>query len=189
MLKSLSCIFVITNLLFHSNEVHFNDSKLTLKNDTIAWSGNYRLVWDDFKGEIPKNTPFSVKAQTQSGIYVEEIRVKGKVPKYKIETYFLKMVSWTKVKDEKILMHEQLHFDISELYARKLRKSFDSLKVRNVIDRNIYKDFYNSNFIKLNEYQDQYDKEVYFDEIAQEEWTEKIATELYYLSKYEMPNK
>jgi hypothetical protein len=185
MLKSLLYVFIIGNLLFYSNKVHFNSTNLELKNDTIVWSNKYRLVWDDFKGKIPENIPSHVKAQTQSGIYVEEIRVKGKVPKYKIEAYFLKMISWTKVNDENILLHEQLHFDISELYARKLKKSFDSLKAKNVVDRNVYKEFYNSNFIKLNDYQDQYDKEVYFDDVAQEEWINKIAFELQDLSKYE----
>ncbi|MEO5776395.1 MAG: hypothetical protein ABIQ27_05795 [Flavobacterium sp.] len=187
MLKILSGFFIIGSLIFSSNFIRFNKNHLKPNNDTIVWSGKNRLTWDDFKGS-PDNPKVYVKANTASGIYAKQIRVAGKVKirKYKIQSYFMKNNSWTKVHDEKVLKHEQLHFDITELYARKLRKSFDSLNTKGVTDKIVYEKIYNSNFTKANEYQDVYDGEVYFNEIKQQEWIDKIASEFQNFKMYEL---
>jgi predicted secreted Zn-dependent protease len=44
-----------------------------------------------------------------------------------VKNYFDKDQSWMMVKNAYVLQHEQIHFNISELYARKIRKSADSL--------------------------------------------------------------
>ncbi len=91
--------------------------------DMIYWSEDYRLSWDDFEG-IPAYHRTSVSALTASGIVHYKGCKDGKII-YKVRSYFEKNESW--VKDEARtphhLAHEQIHFDITELYARQLRKA------------------------------------------------------------------
>jgi hypothetical protein len=47
------------------------------------------------------------------------------------------------VKNAYVLQHEQIHFNISELYARKIRKSADSLARKNITNLNIYRNMVN----------------------------------------------
>lgn len=90
--------------------------------DTIYWSENDRLEWDDFEGK-PRHDYQGVSALTSSGIVHYKGCKDGKI-NYKVRAYFEKEESW--VKEEAMtthhLIHEQIHFDITELYARKLRK-------------------------------------------------------------------
>ena len=46
----------------------------------------------------------------------------------KVKCVFVKRKSWTTTADSAVLVHEQGHFDISEMYARKLRKVFKEYK-------------------------------------------------------------
>lgn len=46
---------------------------------------------------------------------------------YNISAVFSKYDSWMIVKSEDILLHEQIHFDIFELHARKMRKKLQQL--------------------------------------------------------------
>jgi hypothetical protein len=90
--------------------------------DTIYWSESDRLEWGDFAGQ-PRHEYKDISALTSSGIVHYKGCKNGKI-NYKVRAYFEKMESW--VKDEARtthhLEHEQIHFDITELYARKLRK-------------------------------------------------------------------
>jgi hypothetical protein len=90
--------------------------------DTIYWSENDRLEWEDFAGQ-PRHEYKDISALTSSGIVHYQGCKEGKI-NYKVRAYFEKQESW--VKDEARtahhLEHEQIHFDITELYARKLRK-------------------------------------------------------------------
>jgi hypothetical protein len=90
--------------------------------DTIYWSESDRLVWDDFEGQ-PRHDYKGVSALTSSGIVHYKGCKNGKI-NYKVRAYFEKEESWVKeeARTGHHLIHEQIHFDITELYARKLRK-------------------------------------------------------------------
>lgn len=92
-------------------------------NDVIYWSSDYRLTWDDFAGE-PRFDYESISALTSSGIIHYKGCKDGEIT-FKVQAYFEKDESW--VKEEALtdhhLIHEQIHFDITELAARRLRKS------------------------------------------------------------------
>ena len=64
---------------------------------------------------------------------------KNTVPEISIKNYFDRNESWILVKEDYVLQHEQIHFDISELYTRKLRKSIESLQQKKVSNLEIYK--------------------------------------------------
>ncbi len=90
--------------------------------DILYWSEDYKLQWNDFQGE-PRYDHETISAITSSGIVHYKGCKDGKII-YKVQSYFERSESW--VKDEALtshhLAHEQIHFDITELYARKLRK-------------------------------------------------------------------
>jgi len=92
----------------------------------ILWVNNTRLTWDDFKGnydtvvynrQFAANTHWSLrykyKISPQTGLNID------------VFAYFIPNASWVKDESKKkdaLLRHEQLHFDLTELFARKLRK-------------------------------------------------------------------
>ena len=85
-----------------------------------------------------------------------------------------------KDKTDYLLKHEQLHFDIAELFARKMRKQFSekkfNLKSMKTEMSNLYKD----QFTKLGEYQKEYDKETNHSRITkkQAKWAKDVQEAL-----------
>lgn len=90
--------------------------------DIIYWSENYKLNWSDFQAN-PRTDYQNFSALTSSGI-VHYTGCENGIISYKVRAYFEKHESWVKdeARTEHHLNHEQIHFDITELYARKLRK-------------------------------------------------------------------
>lgn len=98
----------------------------SLSAQKIYWSESQKLVWDNFKSKRNSLGGNTVVAYTHCGWEYSVITSSDpKVPvKMAIETVFNEDKSW---KDEKrindyVLLHEQKHFDIAEIHARKLRK-------------------------------------------------------------------
>jgi hypothetical protein len=98
--------------------------------DVIYWSSDYRLTWDDFAGE-PRFDYEAIGALTSSGIIHYKGCKDGDIT-FKVQAYFEKNESW--VKEEALtshhLIHEQIHFDITELAVRRLRKSLKERKFK-----------------------------------------------------------
>lgn len=92
----------------------------------IDWNANHRLQWSDFQGE-PDYENWRVAAVTSSLIQFSYYCDSG-VLKCDSKAVFMKDNSWVKADevDGDYLVHEQLHFDITELYARKMRKMLDN---------------------------------------------------------------
>ena len=99
-----------------------------IQNDesVLSWDASYKLSWSDFKAK--PNTNSSAVAITASGIifgFSIKQTDKNKVVSFTTDVYahFYPEQSWYKMKraNNHILQHEQLHFDITELYARKFR--------------------------------------------------------------------
>src|SRR5215203_4402399 len=86
----------------------------------IPWIMNYRLTWEDFLCEPKRNTDAVASTSTALGIAYQ---IKGGKLTYQITCKFSKNKSWGLVKTPYILAHEQGHFDITEIFARKLYQS------------------------------------------------------------------
>jgi len=93
--------------------------------DDVFWSAEHPLQWADFQG-IPDYENDFVKALTASSIRYSYGCENGYVS-YHIESVFKKSQSWVKEEARTTyhLSHEQLHFDITELFARKLNDALD----------------------------------------------------------------
>lgn len=151
--------------------------------ETILWSSDRSLSWDDFRGDVPLNA--RAAAITASGI-TYRFSTSGTKDNlqvdFKVDTFFYPTKSWYQpvLCDEVILSHEQLHFDISEHYARKLKRRLndESFTYGNVKAK--VKSIYREINTELNDFQNQYDDETNFsrDREKQQEWIVKIEKAL-----------
>ena len=94
--------------------------------ERFSWDSRKPLSWSDFKGMPDRASKYAASANTgMSHTYV--ISSKGVLVKKasKVQANFYPNLSWyvPKLINETTLGHEQTHFDISELHARKLRKA------------------------------------------------------------------
>lgn len=129
--------------------------------EEVLWTPDFRFTWTDFKGSVPENS--SAAATTASGIsydfstYYENDELKID---YKVYTYFYPSRSWYKpqICDDVTLLHEQLHFDITELYARKLRTQLAEVTFSKNVKVEI-RQRYKAILRQLNDFQNKYDSE------------------------------
>jgi predicted secreted Zn-dependent protease len=152
--------------------------------DTIYWNANRKLTWEDFKGRPDKTT--NLLAMTQAGIGYEVACKNGEL-KLKIYCYFNVTKSWTKeTNSEDLLRHEQVHFDITELYTRKLRKRLSELSDPCGKDIKELDKAYTNIFKACADRQDAYDRESEhsLNDEQQKMWEAKIASELKALEKF-----
>ena len=107
--------------------------EITEANDAekIYWSPDAQLTWADFEAE-PDYSKRAVAALTASAIVYRYHCGEDGYLVYNVQAAFKKDQSW--VKEEALtahhLQHEQLHFDITELYARQLRKNLANFRFK-----------------------------------------------------------
>lgn len=158
------------------------------KTDKIFWDQMNTLNWGYFKVKPSDNAEHA--AQSNIGISTScSYNLNGAV--ISIRGSFNRSNSWVKddCKNAYILNHEQRHFDITEIYARKFRKELGETPMT-------FKNF-NATFTALyakivaehNSYQDLYDNESNhsIDEAKQIAWDNRIDAELEALSEYAEP--
>lgn len=156
-----------------------------IDNDKLLWISEQKLTWKDFEMEKSIEEAGNKEAETQCEIKILEIKLVNNLPKILIGTFFVKSKSWTITNSSKTLSHEQLHFDIYELYSRKIRKKFDELNNKKESDIQVYQDVY-SELINLAIKENvMYDNEVYFNDVKQQEWIDRVTKELLSLKDYE----
>lgn len=168
---------------------HLPNQKATSKpkpDSSIIWQANI-LTWKDFQMTPPKDTQ-TIKAITNSGISVSmsSSGLKNDTMRFVVNTIFGKNLSWSVTSDSLVLLHEQKHFDITEIFARKLRKYLHEVVVTQKSIPTI------SNEIRkiINEqqsYQKRYDSETNhsINIEAQITWNLKVDMELTNLNAYQ----
>ncbi|MEO5591750.1 MAG: DUF922 domain-containing protein [Chitinophagaceae bacterium] len=157
----------------------------TQNDDTgLPWTASRRLTWDDFKSRPDNNSANA--ALTSSKITFKYNYDSDKRFNYTIGCVFEKNTSWGRVKTDYILSHEQGHFDIAEIYARKLNKIIKAYKFNAATAQKEVPAIYQKIMNDLSAMQNQYDDETDFsrDKEQQAAWSEKINRELYKLGEY-----
>lgn len=158
------------------------------KNDTILyWTESRKLEWDDFRGKVPIECGKD-KARSHLSIEIVYQTKNGEVKNVLVPCTFLKNSSWTKDTSLLVLEHEQIHFDIAEVYARKLRKAVSFLKEQDEEELKVYDDTITSLLKEHRKRQDDYDNETNhsINKGQQENWNRQIAKELEELKEYEV---
>jgi Bacterial protein of unknown function (DUF922) len=100
--------------------------------DGIVWSATRPLLWSDFKGPAPSNSG-QEGARTVYSLF-NGARCTRQIFEFQVITAFLPRQSWvepvvlrTTAESQRTLRHEQTHFDLAEVYARRMRKYFAEL--------------------------------------------------------------
>ncbi|MCM4165238.1 DUF922 domain-containing protein [Arenibacter sp. A80] len=148
------------------------------EDEVVLWTPERKLSWSDFKGRPSANS--GAAAITASGI-TYSFSAQGTNDKmvldFKVDTYFYPEKSWyiPKLANPTILGHEQLHFDIAEVFARKLRRILDTTQFTGNAKYEV-KEIYRNILHELNNYQNQYDSETNFsrDTVQQLSWNKNI---------------
>lgn len=154
---------------------------------TLPWREDFKLSWNDFKGE--QNSESDAVAVTASGITFSYVVRKSntRIVAYKaiVNAHFYPEKSWVKLElaDDYVLAHEQLHFDITELHVRKLRKQISVIKASEHLGAELDRLHKNTNN-SLAEMQNQYDTESNnsINKEVQANWMAFVSEEL---KKYE----
>lgn len=151
----------------------------------IAWADG-PLKWSDFKAE-PNRTGH--KAETHTELTASYTADQDSLY-FEVRCVFHPDRSWTKeTNNDYLLNHEQRHFDLTEVYTRKLRKE---LTESNVTVRN-YKRIFSDTFREVNRelyhMQQEYDKETRHSlfEDAQAKWDKLIDEALIEYADYTHP--
>lgn len=159
------------------------------KDEKIRWRDDLQLSWEDFKAEPDLSSSYS--ANTNSGISYDwsYSKARGEVKlEHEVFSNFYPYRSWVKPDlrdDEYLLAHERLHFDISELHARRLRKALSEYEpARNI--RQDLKQIYNRIDEERRKMQKAFDKETNHSENREAEtaWRKFVKTELEKLSDF-----
>lgn len=153
--------------------------------DKIFWNENRKLVWADFQSKTQPNTS-KAAATTFCGIsYLLKSPTKKFTSKeVKIQSFFVPSKSWTHNEHETdlVLMHEQSHFDIAELFARRFRKLISD----KTMDAKMLQKYYTEIYDDYKDYQQDYETVTNNGRIhdKQYEYTEKIKQEIKKLSDF-----
>lgn len=143
------------------------------KEELIDWSSNRLLTWADYKGAPRRFSDAAASTTTYLGL--EYQAGQGKFT-YTIQCRFSATKSWGAAKTDYILKHEQGHFDIAEIFARKLHKELSAYRFNSNTFRDDLREIYNRVSGEKEAFQQQYDRETDHSRlrIRQEEWLVKI---------------
>lgn len=150
--------------------------------EKIIWHENRKLTWADFKAT--PNGPPDYVASTNSGVSFsfsyKERNGRAEIV-YTVRSNFYPNLSWYRPErvSKYILEHEQMHFDISELFARKLKEELATI-TRDINFKGKAEAAYESNELDRQRMQEQYDFESDHSNNAEGEtkWRAYVAAQL-----------
>lgn len=151
--------------------------------ELLDWDANRRLTWADYKAKPDQD---SDAAASTASVLAVSYGISSAGFTYKIECRFSKTRSWGLHKTDYILSHEQGHFDIAEIYARKLHQRMSAYRFNKNNYQKELNRIYNEVADEKAAFQQQYDRETRhsIDEIKQAEWLKKISRMLEELKEY-----
>ncbi|MFX0557622.1 DUF922 domain-containing protein [Maribacter sp. CXY002] len=150
--------------------------------EEVPWRSDLKLNWNHFKGEVPMGS--GAAATTASGISYRfsTFYENGKMKlEYSVYAFFYPTESWYKPKicNDVTLSHERLHFDISELFARKMDEEMAKTSFTKNVKQEV-RAIYKKTLRELNMFQNEYDIETNYSRNVpqQKHWIAKIQRAL-----------
>ena len=181
LLKYCLIIALITN---------YNNSCYSQKSESrtsIIWTKERKLSKSDFKALI--NPRSNVVAETAVNIIIQPYTLKKGKYHYRVLAIFYKNKSWLNSYSSDVLKHEQLHFDIAELYAREMRKKIHDTQLSNgkVLESD-YRKIHKQLIREYENFQKEYDSQTKHstNKTPQKNWETIIANRLSNLEKYRL---
>lgn len=177
---------LIMNLSFSQNIMVDNESK-------VSWNSERKINWGDFKSKLAPSkfsnakTSYKIEIIPENVLVDENDRIKD-YEKLTVVANFFKKESWSGSKDENLLIHERLHFDIAELFARKIRKRFSELKRNKESRFKVYSSEYSKLWNKGRNFQNKYDVETShgINLVENKEWVLRVKNQISSLKEYEL---
>ena len=146
----------------------------------IEWTPDYKLEWSDFKASGKVSKGFSVAASTCGFGYDGIVRHHEMIVNVYVRFYCRE--SWKNPGYDlpEVLRHEQLHFDICELYGRKLYKGILQLRKDNMLNESNLKRLYDYLIEEYDDLQEKYDAETGHSTEAEQQkrWNKMIGSAL-----------
>lgn len=147
--------------------------------ESIRWNESRQLIWDDFTGTVNDTSRYDAEC-------FAEIRYNYKVYsnstfEFEVFASFDKNSSWSRkeMQTRALLKHEQLHFNIAQLFAEKLKKEFESCSYTVVYNSQIL-GLFNQTKLQYQAMQRQYDEETNhsLNKEKQKQWDDFIYLEV-----------
>ena len=163
--------------------------------DGIPWDAMRQLVWSDFQGTPPANSaaykePAAIHMTIHWHVSFTATCTNGRtwtgrVASAEVANVMSPALSWAVPGhvDVLILQHEQTHFDLNEVYRRKLEAALLCIQSQGISERTVVdalnarvQGVADSLLDRLVEIQDQYDAETSpgLNQAAQYRWTEQV---------------
>jgi hypothetical protein len=164
---------------------------------SIEYSPDVDFNWSIFKGKINPHHVASMGKNT-AAVTVSSInyttQVKGKIAIVKVSALFLPFESWTRYPKlehpDEALNHEKRHFDICEIYARKIRQAIlsNTFSTHNFSSK--LEILFNKIVSEYRSEQSRYDRETKHstDPVQQAKWSKMIDAQLLALAPYSNPS-
>jgi hypothetical protein len=186
-------IGLLTNLLVSGKNFNSYES-VKLNDSTIYWCDSIKLSLNDFKAKRSDidSAYFNAFGAVSSISFKFHITNKGDTLLIDVKSAFNRFKSaWFTEKNllegrRDLLLHEQGHFDIAEIFVRRIRKYLSNslllVENRKQIDEKIWQIYLESE--ELNK---RYDNEVKENQKAQQNWSNWIKFELDNLKEFAKP--
>jgi hypothetical protein len=181
MIKILCLLYFSFTTLQHS--------KANCGDSLLMWKSDFKLSWFYFKGEPPEDRG------NESAVLSFRLSLKGytieNLPYYKVYACLNPLQSWaidtSMALSSFLLMHEKTHFDIAELFARKIRKAVYNLREKNEMNEEVY---ISTIYLLVDEhdlFQQEYDNQTKLgsDIEKQTQWSNMVENQLVGLAVYE----
>ena len=145
--------------------------------EVLEWDPSRKLSWADYKARPNPDSDAAASTTTYLGI---NYNITSRSFSYKIYSRFSKTRSWGLHKTAYILSHEQGHFDIAEIFARKLHKKMSEYEFNKKTYNKDLEKIYRDVTKEKEDTQNQYDKETNhsINKTEQLLWLKKIAAML-----------
>lgn len=171
---TIICLFLLTGYLSYA-QINSNEA-------LVKWDAENKISWDNFSVK-DTNDRFAAEVNT---FFKANFYLKNDSVFCQVVTYLNTGRSWRKPSlhtgDAYAIKHEQVHFDITEIFARKIRKEL----IENPVNEQGVEKIYFDNSKACREFQQLYDTETRhsLDKKNQDRWNKKISRLLLSLDNY-----
>jgi len=158
--------------------------------NVIFWDDNVLLTWNDFRKNYDSRTDYHALSAT--GIYSFWDCTRNRFSFIigsvfdRDESWVMSWVQFDRKRKGYLLNHEQLHFDLTELYARKLRRTFVQLPNPCARDERELKQIVNDHLEEFQREETRYDEETRhgLDNERQYRWDRRVREQLHALRQF-----
>lgn len=188
----LSAFLIMEDTTYADHNSHTsilnNNSSCRFSSDgpVIDWDSGVKLKFSDFKAD-KKGSPGFAVATTSSAFGYRITDDGGEISGSVFVVFYCNKSWWNRdYMLDKVLEHEQLHFDICELYGRKLYREILTLRRTNRLSVHNINKVYSKLEKQYSNYQDRYDEETGHSTNGQQQrnWEKKVERQLAAMSSY-----